>query len=77
MVAPDLQGRGIGQEILTFAESLAPRDVSTIWINTGRVSQRNIRIYRKAGFRLAPWDSQVHPATVDLIKSPRSRADRG
>jgi tRNA (guanine37-N1)-methyltransferase len=77
MVAPDLQGRGIGQEILTFAESLAPRDVSTIWINTGRVSERNIRIYRKAGFRLAPWDSRVHPATVDLIKSPRSRADRG
>ncbi|MBK9475540.1 MAG: tRNA (guanosine(37)-N1)-methyltransferase TrmD [Tetrasphaera sp.] len=77
MVAPDLQGRGIGQEILTFAESLAPRDVSTIWINTGRVSERNIRIYRKAGFRLAPWDSQVHPATVDLIKSPRSRADKG
>ncbi|MEI2777604.1 MAG: tRNA (guanosine(37)-N1)-methyltransferase TrmD [Tetrasphaera sp.] len=71
MVAPDLAGRGIGRAVLAFVESLAPADVTSYWINTGRRSLRNQRIYKKAGYRLAPWESAVHPETVDLIKPRR------
>lgn len=71
MVAPDLQGRGLGRAVLAHAESLAPADITRLWINTGARSTRNQRIYKKAGYRLAPWPSAVHPATVDLIKRRR------
>ena len=68
MVAPDLQGTGLGREVLAFAEAQAPDDVQTLWINTGRASERNLRIYRKAGYRIVPGPSTVHPMTVDLTK---------
>ncbi|MFN8028870.1 MAG: tRNA (guanosine(37)-N1)-methyltransferase TrmD [Dermatophilaceae bacterium] len=71
MVAPDLAGRGLGRAVLAFIESLAPAGVTSYWINTGRRSERNQRIYRKAGYRLAPWESAVHPETVDLVKRRR------
>ncbi|GAB4076808.1 tRNA (guanosine(37)-N1)-methyltransferase TrmD [Nostocoides australiense] len=71
MVAPDLAGRGIGRAVLAFIESLAPADVTSYWINTARRAERNQRIYKKAGYRLAPWESKVHPATVDLVKKRR------
>ncbi|MFN8096968.1 MAG: tRNA (guanosine(37)-N1)-methyltransferase TrmD [Dermatophilaceae bacterium] len=71
MVAPDLAGRGLGRQVLAYAEAQAPSDVTTLWINTGRASARNLRIYRKAGYRVAPWESRVHPATVDLTKPRR------
>ncbi len=71
MVAPDLAGRGLGRQILAYAETHAPADVTTLWLNTGRDSERNLRIYRKAGYRIAPWPSRVHSATVDLIKPRR------
>ena len=38
MVAPDLQGRGLGRELLALAEAAAPASVTTFWINTGVVS---------------------------------------
>jgi tRNA (guanine37-N1)-methyltransferase len=41
MVAPDLQGRGLGRALLAHAEAAAPADVTTYWINTGRGSERN------------------------------------
>lgn len=68
MVAPDLEGRGIGRELLAFAEGQAPDSTRTIWLNTGRDRARNLRIYKKAGYRAQPGESRVHPATVDLIK---------
>ena len=71
MMAPDLQGRGLGRGVLAFAESLAPADITRLWLNTGGTSTRNQRIYKKAGYRLAPWPSAVHPETIDLIKPRR------
>ncbi|MGL5865095.1 MAG: tRNA (guanosine(37)-N1)-methyltransferase TrmD [Dermatophilaceae bacterium] len=71
MVAPDLQGRGLGRELLVLAEAAAPPSVTTFWINTARVSDRNVRRYRRAGYRLLPGDG-AFPGTVDLTK-PRSR----
>jgi tRNA (guanine37-N1)-methyltransferase len=70
MVAPDLQGRGVGRALLVHAEEAAPADIETYWINTGRDSERNLRTYRKAGYRAVPGEG-AYPGTVDLTKVRR------
>ncbi|MGL5818363.1 MAG: tRNA (guanosine(37)-N1)-methyltransferase TrmD [Phycicoccus sp.] len=72
MVAPDLQGRGLGRELLALAEAAAPPSVTTYWINTARASDGNVRRYRRAGYRLAPGEG-AFPGTVDLTKRRRPR----
>lgn len=67
MVAPYLQGRGLGRELLEYAESLASQDVSTFWLNTGARSTENLRMYKKAGYRARPGEGEF-PGTVDLSK---------
>ncbi|HSF99250.1 MAG TPA: tRNA (guanosine(37)-N1)-methyltransferase TrmD [Ornithinibacter sp.] len=71
MVAPDLQGSGLGRALLAFAESQAPDDTTTLCITTGRASERNQRIYRRAGYRRVAGESKVHPLTTDLVKRRR------
>ena len=71
MVAPDLHGRGLGRELLAWAEAQAPADVTEFWLNTGRNRVRNLRTYRKAGYRPIPGVSEIHEATVDLRKPRR------
>jgi tRNA (guanine37-N1)-methyltransferase len=68
MVAPDLHGRGLGRELLAWAEAHAPADVTEFWLNTGRTRERNQRLYKRAGYRVIPGESEIHPATVDLRK---------
>ncbi len=70
MVAADLQGRGLGRALLELAEAGAPSSVATYWINTGRVSEANIRRYRRAGYRQVPGEG-AFPGTVDLTKRRR------
>jgi len=70
MVAPDLQHRGIGRELLAFAEAQAPAGATAYWLNTGAGSDRNLRIYRKAGYRVRPGEGSF-PGTVDLTKRRR------
>jgi tRNA (guanine37-N1)-methyltransferase len=70
MVAPDLQGRGLGRALLAFAETQAPVGTITFWLNTGERSQRNLKIYKKAGYRVRPGVG-AHPETVDLTKRAR------
>jgi tRNA (guanine37-N1)-methyltransferase len=67
MVAPDLQRRGLGRELLAFAEAQAPADTTAYWLNTGAGSDRNLRIYRKAGYRARPGEG-AFPGTVDLTR---------
>ena len=67
MVAPYLQGRGLGRELLSYAESLAPDGVGTFWLNTGARSTENLRMYKKAGYRVRPGEGEF-PGTVDLTK---------
>ncbi|HET8767255.1 MAG TPA: tRNA (guanosine(37)-N1)-methyltransferase TrmD [Pedococcus sp.] len=70
MVAPDLQHRGLGRELLAFAEAQAPAGATAYWLNTGADSDRNLRIYRKAGYRVRPGEGSF-PGTVDLTKRRR------
>lgn len=67
MVAPDLQGRGLGRELLALSEAAAPPSVETFWVNTGAVSAENQRRYRRAGYRPVPGEG-TFPGTVDLTK---------
>lgn len=50
MVAPDLAGRGVGRWLLEHAEAQAPADVTSIDLFTGGRSERNLRLYRRAGY---------------------------
>jgi tRNA (guanine37-N1)-methyltransferase len=52
MVAPDLQGRGLGRHLLALVEDAAPDEVTSYELRTGALSVDNIRMYKKAGYRL-------------------------
>ena len=52
MVAPDLQGAGIGRLLLDAIELAAPEDATGSCCSPAPCSERNIRIYKKAGYRL-------------------------
>jgi tRNA (guanine37-N1)-methyltransferase len=67
MVAPDLQGRGLGRELLALSEAAAPPSVTTYWLTTGVVAAQNQRFYRRAGYRRASGEP-TYPGAVDLVK---------
>ena len=75
MVAPDLQGRGLGRALLELVEALAPAEVTTYVLFTGAGSADNLRMYKKAGFRLRP-DRKAPPGAVVLTKKAGQKADR-
>jgi tRNA (guanine37-N1)-methyltransferase len=52
MVAPDLQGRGLGRTLLERIEALAPERAVGFVLFTGSGSRRNLKMYQKAGYRL-------------------------
>ncbi len=70
MVAPDLAGRGLGSELITLMESLAPQGTNEFVMFTGAGSARNIRTYERAGYTASA--PQADPgggvATVTLSK---------
>jgi tRNA (guanine37-N1)-methyltransferase len=71
MVAPDLQGRGLGRALLEHIEAVAAPEATTYVLFTGARSTDNIRMYKKAGYRLRT-DLDAPPLAVILTK-PRSR----
>ena len=68
MVAPDLQGRGLGRWLLELAESKAPDEATSFGLFTGAASRGNLRMYRKAGYRPLP---RTEVGVVRLVK-PRT-----
>ncbi len=67
MVAPDLQGQGIGRRMLSAIEDAAPPGVATYELFTGATSTRNHRVYRRAGYSLRP-DLPAPAGAVMLTK---------
>jgi tRNA (guanine37-N1)-methyltransferase len=65
MVAPDLHGRGLGRTLLARIEELAPAAARELRLSTGAGSRRNLRMYRKAGYRVVRTDP---PGIVRLAK---------
>ena len=70
MVAPDLQGRGLGRELLALAESLAPAEVTGFALTTGVLEEGNQRFYKRAGYRLVT-SAHTPPGAVDFTKLRR------
>ncbi len=70
MVAPDLQGHGIGRLLLEAVELASPDAATGFVLFTGALSERNIRIYKKAGYRLLGPDPAA-PGAVRLSKRRR------
>ena len=70
MVAPDLQGQGLGRRLLDLVESAAPDGVTSYSLFTGAGSTRNQRMYKKAGYRLS---GAPEPGVVVMTKPRRRR----
>jgi tRNA (guanine37-N1)-methyltransferase len=70
MVAPDLQGQGLGRLLLEHAERAAPPDVTSYVLFTGASSRANLRMYKKAGYRLR-GDLDAPPGAVVLSRRRR------
>jgi tRNA (guanine37-N1)-methyltransferase len=68
MVAPDLQGRGLGRALLAHIEAVADPAAATYVLFTGARSADNIRMYKKAGYRVRT-DLEAPPLAVILTKS--------
>ena len=66
MVAPDLQGRGLGRMLLWAVEEQAPAEVSSYALLTG--AGGNQRLYRKAGYRSR---GEQRPGVVRMTKPRR------
>jgi len=66
MVAPDLQGRGLGRVLLQRIEEAAPEEVERFELFTGAGSLQNQKMYKKAGYRLQP--GEIAPGVVRLVK---------
>jgi tRNA (guanine37-N1)-methyltransferase len=67
MVAPDLQGQGLGRALLEHVQAVAPADVTSYVLFTGSESARNQKLYKRAGFRLRR-DLPAPPGAVVLTK---------
>ncbi|CAN5653782.1 GNAT family N-acetyltransferase [soil metagenome] len=72
MVAPDLQGQGLGRVLLEHIQAVAVPEATSYVLFTGFQSAGNIRMYKKAGFRLRP-DLEAPPLAVVLTKPRRVR----
>ncbi|WP_338087855.1 GNAT family N-acetyltransferase [Nocardioides lijunqiniae] len=70
MVAPDLQGRGLGRVLLEHIQAVAPAEATSYVLFTGARSTENLRMYKKAGFRLRT-DLPAPPLAVVLTKPRR------
>ncbi|MDQ3485217.1 MAG: tRNA (guanosine(37)-N1)-methyltransferase TrmD [Actinomycetota bacterium] len=74
MVAPDLQGRGIGRWLLGLAESAAPEEATRLEVFTGAASVANLRMYKRAGYRpmreaFVDAEGREDPGVVRLAKA--------
>jgi tRNA (guanine37-N1)-methyltransferase len=72
MAAPDLQGLGLGRALLEHVQASAPGEAASYVLFTGARSTENLRMYKKAGFRVRP-DVAAPPGAVVLTKRRISR----
>ena len=72
MVAPDLRGRGLGRLLLEAIEAAAPPSASRLSLFTGARSERNLRLYKRAGYR-RDRDPAQEPGVVRLSRPAPGR----
>lgn len=49
-VVPDLQGQGLGSELIMSVLAYLPEDTKEVWVFTGQDSKQNLDLYTKTGF---------------------------
>src|SRR5690606_36401173 len=49
-VVPDLQGQGIGTQLLMAVLTYLAEDTKEVWVSTGQDSKQNLSLYAKHGF---------------------------
>ena len=64
MVAPDLQGQGLGRHLLQAIEAAAPAEAASYSLYTGAGSVDNHRFYKRAGYRMRGPDPDVAGAVT-------------
>lgn len=70
MVAPDLRGRGLGRLLLEHVQAVAVPGATSYRLFTGKHSAANLKMYKKAGFRVREvLDGRSGP--VVLVKPRR------
>jgi GNAT superfamily N-acetyltransferase len=83
IVAPDLQGRGIGTLLLRTVEGRAPDGVRRLALFTGHLSAANLRLYEHHGYvetrreSLGPDVVLVHLEKSIASARPRLRNEKG
>ncbi len=60
-VAPDVQGQGIGTQLLFAVLTYLPENTTEVWVFTGQNSKHNLALYNKAGY-----DHQFDQVAGDL-----------
>ncbi|HSX67545.1 GNAT family N-acetyltransferase [Nocardioides sp.] len=73
MVAPDLQGRGLGRVLLEHAEAARPAGATAYRLFTGAASEANLRRYKRAGYRIVADDAKYGFPGLELGKPVRSK----
>jgi tRNA (guanine37-N1)-methyltransferase len=68
MVAPDLQGAGLGHRLLEHIQNIAPAEARGFVLFTGERSTQNLRMYQAAGFTVR-HDLPAPPTAVMLTKA--------
>ena len=74
MVAPDWQSQGIATKLLRVAEKTAPAEVTSYELSTGALSERNLQLYRNAGYREIRREQQT--PQVELVWLAKRRRTR-
>lgn len=49
-VAPDLQGKGIGTQMMFAILPHLPEETAEIWVSTGKDSKQNLAMYQEPGY---------------------------
>ncbi|WP_067507272.1 GNAT family N-acetyltransferase [Actinoplanes sp. TFC3] len=73
MVAPDLQGRGIGTRLLTAVERSATANIDRYMLFTGHESRANIRLYERCGYTQV---GQVRSTSDSVLVQLEKQADK-
>lgn len=76
-VLPDLQGQGLGRELLAFAEKVArERGITILRLDTAKPAVHLIRLYRRAGYETC-GERHWQGKTYDSVVMQRSLVDNG
>lgn len=63
-VAPDMQGKGVGTELVLNVPEHLPESATELWVFTGKDSRQSLSLYQKQGF-----EQQYDAHTGDLTQA--------